>query len=378
MTPLQELHRTEREMRTILCRINEEVLEQARVDERTNRDRDSMTPPGKGEGDRVKAPFPWFGGKSKCAHIVWNYFADVDNYVEPFAGSLAALLARPPGWNGVETVNDADHYIVNFWRALKNDPVGVAQYANNPVNEADLTSRHLWLVNTGKERIAHLEGDPDYYDSKVAGWWVWGICCWIGSGFCSGTGPWISDDSGQLVHLGNAGHGVNRKRVHLGNAGHGVNRGNQPIGSYFAALAERLRYVRVCCGDWQRVVTGGALNMGNVKGVFLDPPYDQELRDKGCYNVDSDGLSAEVFEWAIEHGDRPDYRVILCGYEGEHDMPDTWKEIEWTANRAYGRMNSVTDNSVNRKKERLWISPQCRHRKQVIHMGLDAFGMVTE
>lgn len=32
MTPLQELHREERDMRTILCRVPEEILEQARAD----------------------------------------------------------------------------------------------------------------------------------------------------------------------------------------------------------------------------------------------------------------------------------------------------------------------------------------------------------
>jgi hypothetical protein len=26
--------------------------------------------------------------------------------------------------------------------------------------------------------------DPDFFDPKVAGWWVWGQCLWIGSGWC--------------------------------------------------------------------------------------------------------------------------------------------------------------------------------------------------
>lgn len=43
----------------------------------------------------LKAPFPWFGGKSRAADLVWSRFGDVQNYVEPFAGSLAVLLARP-------------------------------------------------------------------------------------------------------------------------------------------------------------------------------------------------------------------------------------------------------------------------------------------
>ena len=52
----------------------------------------------------VPAPFPYFGGKSRIAHLVWERFGDVPNYVEPFAGSLAVLLGRPmvnlPIWEG--------------------------------------------------------------------------------------------------------------------------------------------------------------------------------------------------------------------------------------------------------------------------------------
>jgi len=141
----------------------------------------------------LRSPGKWFGGKHKCAAEVWAALGDVENYVEPFAGSLAVLLARPHEPR-VETVNDLDRWIVNFWRALQHDPEQVAQYADNPVNEADLLARHIWLVNSGAERIARLEGDPDFYDAKVAGWWVWGICCWIGGGWCSSQGPWVSID----------------------------------------------------------------------------------------------------------------------------------------------------------------------------------------
>jgi site-specific DNA-adenine methylase len=44
----------------------------------------------------LKAPFPWFGGKSRVADIVWDRFGDVANYVEPFFGSGAVLLHPAP------------------------------------------------------------------------------------------------------------------------------------------------------------------------------------------------------------------------------------------------------------------------------------------
>ena len=79
----------------------------------------------------MKAPFPWFGGKRRCADLVWQRFGDVDNYVEPFAGSLAVLLERPH-WpfaaTRTETVNDVDCYIVNFWRAMQRDEAAIAHW----------------------------------------------------------------------------------------------------------------------------------------------------------------------------------------------------------------------------------------------------------
>ena len=136
----------------------------------------------------LKAPFPYFGGKSSIAPEIWSRFGSVRNYVEPFAGSAAMLLARPKPWDGTETINDADGMVSNFWRALQHDPDAVAHHADWPVNEADLTARHIWLVNRRDSLTERLMADPDWFDPKAAGWWVWGMCCWIGGGFCSGKG----------------------------------------------------------------------------------------------------------------------------------------------------------------------------------------------
>ena len=128
--------------------------------------------------EKLKAPFPWFGGKSRVADIVWQRFGDVPNYIEPFAGSLAVLLGRTTDAQA-ETVNDLDCYLANFWRALSLAPDDVARHAGWPVNECDLLARYKWLI-TQTEFRASMRTNPDYYDSKIAGWWVWGICAWIG------------------------------------------------------------------------------------------------------------------------------------------------------------------------------------------------------
>jgi len=328
----------------------------------------------------MKAPFPWFGGKRRVASLVWEALGDVDNYVEPFAGSLAVLLERPANHRGAaETINDRDYFVANFWRALSIDPQTVAEWCDWPVNEADLFARHLWLVNEGRVAlVAGMDADPDFYDPHIAGWWVWGISAWIGSGWCHGTGPWTYDTldaDRQRPHLGDAGRGVKRQRPHLGNAGQGVNRkrphlgnrepgeafpqiaGTGPLYDYMWALADRLRRVRVCCGDWGRVVTNGALHHGDTIGVFLDPPYLGDLRTKDLYAADDHHIADQVRAWCAQNGNRRGLRIVLAGYEDEHAgrLPG-WTMHTYHANKSYGG-SGVNDD--NRHKERLWLSPHC-------------------
>jgi hypothetical protein len=317
-------------------------------------------------GADYKPPFPYFGGKSGIASMVWDALGDVDSYTEPFFGSGAVLFLRPESHvRYVENVNDADGFVSNFWRALKADPDAVADAADWPVNEADLHARHLWL-NGQRERITErLMGDPDFYDAKAAGWWCWGLCCWIGSGWCSGRGPWqsvdgVMVDTRQLPHLGSAGRGVNRQLPHLGDAGRGVNRKRpEAIAEYMRGLAERLRNVRVCCGDWSRVCGPTPTTGHGIAGVFLDPPYaDTAKRTSDLYAVDSLSVAHAVRGWAIENGSNPAMRIVLAGYDGEHKMPDDWRTVEWKAQGGYGSQGEG-DGRTNAAKERLWLSPHC-------------------
>ncbi len=326
----------------------------------------------------LKAPFPWFGGKRRVASDVWRAFGpDVNNYVEPFFGSGAVLLGRPGGAGKIETVNDRDRYLVNFWRAVTADPEGVAIAADWPVNEADLHARHQWLVDQADFR-EQMHTDPDFFDVKIAGWWVWGLCCWIGGGWCSEPrGNAHAFSPGRIPSIGQPGMGVHtphRTRPHMSgtSAGQGVHLpalGNDrgihgvsavPCVEWFRELQARFRRVRVACGDWRRVLGPSVLGKGkNVGGrrpcaVLLDPPYSHEVRDPGLYCEDDPGIADQVREWALEHGDDPDLRIALCGYVDEHEMPSSWQVHAWKAGRGY----AGKDNE-NRKKERIWFSPHC-------------------
>jgi DNA adenine methylase len=298
----------------------------------------------------MKAPFPWFGGKSRVADLVWDRFGNVPNYVEPFFGSGAVLLGRPHEPQ-TETVNDKDAFLCNFWRSIRLSPDETARWADWPVSECDLLARHRWLDAQGTQLLNSMKTDPDYYDAKVAGWWVWGLCCWIGSGWCMQRRN--GDQPEQLPHLGDAGMGINRKLPHLGDAGMG-----ELIRQYFAALSLRLRDVRIACGEWERVLGDSVTIKHGLTGIFLDPPYAEDEHSV-TYAAHSD-VSVQVREWALKAGDNPDLRIALCGYAGEHSMPNSWECVPWKARGGYGSQGDENGNGrANAARERIWFSPHC-------------------
>ena len=323
----------------------------------------------------LKAPFPWFGGKSKVAHIVWKRFGDVPSYVEPFAGSLAVLLGRPKHHaRRIETVNDLDRFVANFWRAASYDAEAVARHSDWPVNEADLEARHYWLITEGKEKLERVLSDPRGYDAEIAGWWVWGISAWIGSGWCTAAGSWRVDPDGKWIkasppgivrqkpHLAGTGMGVHaggihRKRPHLSGGGMGAH-STGGLGRILL-LRDRLRGVRVTCGDWSRVTSPSVLSAprgGDDVGIFLDPPYPYDTREADIYVHDSADVAREVERWAIEHGDA--YRIAFCGYDAEHHFPRSWEVFEWKATGGYAGQRADGENA-NAGRERIWFSPRC-------------------
>lgn len=62
-------------------------------------------------------PFGWYGGK--FSHLEWllPLLPECHHYCEPFAGSAAVLINRQP--SPVETYNDLDGEVCNFFRVLR-------------------------------------------------------------------------------------------------------------------------------------------------------------------------------------------------------------------------------------------------------------------
>lgn len=73
----------------------------------------------KSKSTKNKIAFGWYGGK--FSHLKWllPLLPKAHHYCEPFGGSAAVLINREP--SPVETYNDIDGEVVNFFRVLRNN-----------------------------------------------------------------------------------------------------------------------------------------------------------------------------------------------------------------------------------------------------------------
>jgi DNA adenine methylase len=304
----------------------------------------------------MNSPFPYFGGKRTVAAAVWARLGSPAQYIEPFCGSAAVLLACPrPA--ALEVVCDGSGFIANFWRAVKHQPAAVAEWADYPVSHIDLGARHGWLM-AQRDRIGAAMQDPDWAgDAKVAGWWLWGQCCWIGSGWCDWFGkiPHASDAGrgvqaiGKIPHASDAGRGVQAigKIPHASDAGRGADALLTSCGrtawAWLHRIADRLERVRVVHGDWSRCLNNHF--GGDDTAVFLDPPYRSYEALYGKAGAVADAVEA----WAREN---EHLRIALCGHRDDYKLAG-WDAVEWSRGRLTYSGGQTTDS------ECVWYSPAC-------------------
>lgn len=121
----------------------------------------------------VKPPFAYYGGKTTLAPQIAALLPAHEHYVEPFAGSLAVLLAKKP--SRAETVNDLDSDLVNFWRVLRDQGDELRRMADlTPHSRAEYEAARGELPDDEVERarltwVRLTQGRS--HSMKPTGWW---------------------------------------------------------------------------------------------------------------------------------------------------------------------------------------------------------------
>ncbi|MBG0818748.1 DNA adenine methylase [Planomonospora sp. ID82291] len=224
----------------------------------------------------MRPPFSYYGAKVTIAREIVQRLAAHDHYVEPFAGSLAVLLAKQP--SRMETVNDLDGDLMTFWRVLRDQPAELAEVcALTPHGRAEHAQAY---------RLGEAEGLTELERARR----VWVLLSQGRAGTLRKTG-WrhYCDPAGSSSSMPDylAGY-VGRMRP----------------------VAERLARVSLECRPALEVIDA----YGGHKGVllYLDPPYLGSTRARN-YKVEMAG--EEEHRQLAERLQGCKAMVVLSGYD---------------------------------------------------------------
>lgn len=124
---------------------------------------------------RITSLAPWFGGKRTLAPKIVELLGPHEQYFEPFCGSMAVLLAKPPSRH--ETANDLHDDLVNLARVIQRHEHAVELY--------DRLQRTLICEQLLKDAQDFLI-ESDWQGSVERAYWYF-LASWMGRNGVSGT-----------------------------------------------------------------------------------------------------------------------------------------------------------------------------------------------
>ena len=141
--------------------------------------------------------------------------------------------------------------------------------------------------------------------------------------------------------------------------------------AWFKIISERIRRSYILCKDWSKLFSPSVTGINKSKrdkmsnptcGIFFDPPYNGTEDMYG----NSNSIAMDIYNWCMENGDNPNYRIALAGYVGDYpDFPEGWSHTTWLRNSGMevtgGRMDTI-----GKRTEGLWFSPHCLEPKDNI------------
>jgi DNA adenine methylase len=270
------------------------------------------------------SPITWFGGKSALAERIVRVFPAHTTYVEPFGGSAAVLLAKPPAT--VEVYNDIDAGLVNLFRVVRDEML--------------------------MERLRHALDLTPYSRAE----------------FKQAGEP--ADDPVEaarrfMVRQRQSYSGVNRVWGFAVDDGHSkastILRWERGI-KVLPEVCRRLRGVQIEQDDWRAVLK----RYDRERTLFyLDPPYVPSPRVEGKYNHemtedDHRDLVAALLELKG--------KAIISGYWHETYSPleaAGWQRLEWDVKCM------VVPGKKSARTECLWLSPRAQRVDKGLFGGME-------
>jgi DNA adenine methylase len=230
---------------------------------------------------RNKIIFGWYGGK--YSHLGWllPLLPAAHHYCEPFAGSAAVLLNRDP--SPVETYNDIDGDVVNFFKVLRDDPEALTR----AIELTPFSREEFYTAITGSERgLSRLECARRFYVRARQ----------------TRTG---------LAQTATLGRWANCKNTSRAGMSGVISRWFGGVGA-LGAIAERLLRVQI---ENRPAIAVIRLYDGPQTLFYCDPPYLHETRgDRSAYGFEMDEEQHRELSQALR---RVQGKAAVSGYRCE-------------------------------------------------------------
>lgn len=274
----------------------------------------------------MKPCFQYTGAKVGMASQIAALFPDHKSYVEPYVGSAAVLLAKPPV--PIETINDVDETLINFYCVLR-DP-----------NTRHLLIDALTYTPYARAELAAAVDDPALAPVERARRFFVRMNQRYG-----GFGGWVCTLRGSSGHSNASKWNNYRTRLSM--------------------VAERLQSVQIegvepvhikneeAVGLLARV----AKNNDPTTAVYLDPPYLKAERHGSRYDHDDeDNMHDIMLDLAVKLPGP----VVVSAYP--HELyQDRLRPAGWREYRASVKASSSSGRGrVAERTEVLWANPQCK------------------
>ena len=274
----------------------------------------------------LRSPLCWFGGKGKMQAKLLPLLPKHREYIEPFFGGGSVFFAKAPAL--VETINDLDSAVTDFFRVLRDQPeefLWLAQltpYSRELYNEC----RDSWREEPDEVRRAWR-------------WWV--VAQQSFSGKFAGSWSFVVTST---------------------------NRGMAGTASRFLSTVDSLPEV---CARLQRTQIENAPALRVLERyctptslAYLDPPYAHSTRREGGYAYEMTDADHEAL---VETILRLPGRFVLSGYACPIYEPleaEGWARVDFITacyavgrTRANGIQGARTALAKQPRTESVWLDP---------------------
>ncbi len=237
--------------------------------------------------------FGWYGGK--FSHLDWLFplLPQTTHFCDVFGGSAAVLINRQP--SPVETCNDLDSELVNFFRVLRNDRAAlIEQIGLTPFSREELA-----LASTRQPGLSDLERARRFF-----------VCA-----------RQVRTGLAQRASAGRWAHCLLTSRAGMAGA---VSRWLGSVDD-LAEIAQRLLRVQIENAPALEVLE----RYDSPETLFYcDPPYSHGSR--GDSQADLHEMKDDQHRWLAEVLHRVQGKVVLSGYHCDLmiELYGDWRHIE--------------------------------------------------